>query len=43
MESLEATLIVAALFVARIALPLTVTFLFGLFMNYLVHRGWIED
>ncbi len=43
MESLEATLVVAALFVARIALPLTVTFLFGLLMNYLVHRGWIED
>ena len=43
MESLQATLVIAALVVARIALPLAVTFLFGLLMNYLVHRGWIEE
>ena len=43
MDSLQATAIVIALAVARIALPLTVTFLFGLLMNYLVHRGWVEE
>jgi hypothetical protein len=43
MESLEATALMAVLFLARIALPLTLTILFGYFMNYLVNRGLTEE
>ncbi len=43
MESLEATALMAVLFLARIALPITLTVLFGYFMNYLVNRGLIEE
>jgi hypothetical protein len=43
MESLEATALMAVLFLARIALPLTLTVLFGYFMNYLVNRGSTEE
>lgn len=43
METLEATAVMVALLLARIALPVTITFLFGLFMNRLVNRGWVEE
>jgi hypothetical protein len=43
MESLEATALMAVLFLARIALPITLTVLFGYFMNYFVNRGLIEE
>ena len=43
MESIEATAVMVALFFARIALPLTLTMLFGFLMNYLLDRGRVED
>ncbi len=43
MESLEATAVMVALFFARIALPLTLTMLFGFLMNYLLDRGRVEE
>lgn len=36
MNTLEATLIVTGLFVARLAIPLAITLLFGLLMNSLL-------
>ncbi len=43
MESLEATALLAAIFLARIALPITLTVLFGIFMNYMLDRGQAEE
>ena len=43
MDSLEATALMAALFVARLALPITLTVFFGFFMNYLLKQGWVEE
>lgn len=42
MNSLEATLIVTGLFVARLAIPLALTLLFGLLMNSLISGDSIE-
>jgi hypothetical protein len=39
MTSIEATLIIVALFAARFAIPLVLTVLFGYGMNYLLSRG----
>ncbi len=39
MTSIEATLIIVALFAARFAIPLVLTILFGFGMNYLLSRG----
>lgn len=36
MNTLEASLVVAGLFVARLAIPLALTVLFGLLMNSLI-------
>lgn len=38
MNTLEASLIVSGLFVARLAIPLALTLLFGLLMNALASR-----
>jgi hypothetical protein len=38
MNTLEASLIVSGLFVARLAIPLALTLLFGLLMNALTSR-----
>ena len=43
MDSLEATALMAVLFLARIALPITLTVLFGMFMNYLFSHGSVEE
>jgi hypothetical protein len=42
MNSLQASLIVTGLFVARLAVPLALTLLFGLIMNSLVSSDTVE-
>jgi hypothetical protein len=42
MSSIEATAIVIALFVMRLGFPLALTLLFGLLMNRLMKRVYLE-
>ena len=42
MDTLQASLIVTGLFVARLAIPLALTLLFGLLMNSLVSGDSME-
>lgn len=43
MNFLESTLVVVALFALRIALPLAVTFFFGMLMNRLMTQEYISE
>ena len=42
MNSIEATAIIAVLFVLRLGFPLALTLLFGLLMNRLMNRVYLE-
>lgn len=42
MSSIEATVIMVALFVLRLGFPLALTLLFGLLMNRLMNRVYLE-
>ncbi len=42
MSSIEATAIMVALFVLRLGFPLVLTLLFGLVMNRLMNRVYLE-
>jgi hypothetical protein len=42
MNSVEATAIVIALFVMRLGFPIALTLLFGLVMNRLMNRVYLE-
>lgn len=43
MNPFEATAVMVSLFVARLAMPLVLTLLFGMLMNRLMQRGHYEN